>query len=118
MNRSELKLAAPQAALDRTGPWEEVLWHVPLTARASSWTQDPQGVRQQEAEQPRVVQAPNSEGEGPEAAEETLGESQLLEEAEEPSSWAGPNEKSSGQLPSVCPLAGHCSPSGFPESLL
>ncbi len=34
-------------------------WLLPLTARASSWTQGPQVVRQQEAEQSRVVQAPD-----------------------------------------------------------
>ncbi len=60
---------------------------LPLTARASSWAQGPQGVRQQEAEQSRVAQAPDSEGKGPEeVAEETLEDFQLLEEAGKPSS--------------------------------
>ncbi len=93
-------------------------WGFPSTAKSSSWTQGPQGVRQQEAQQPRVDQAPNSEGKGPEATEETLGESQLVEEAEEPSPRADPDEKSSGQLPSVCPSVGHYDPSGFQEPLL
>ena len=56
---------------------------MPLTVKASSWPQGPQGVRQEEAEQPRPAQVSNSERKGPEeAAEETQEETQLLAAAE------------------------------------
>ena len=56
---------------------------MPLTVRASNWPQGPQGVRQEEAEQPRVVQVSNSKRKGPEeAAEETQEETQPLAAAE------------------------------------
>ncbi len=72
-------------------------------------------MRQEEAEQPRVVQVPNSKRKGPEeAAEETQEETQPLAAAEQ-SSQAHPSEKSSGVRPSVGPKVGPCCPSGIPE---
>ena len=87
---------------------------MPLTVKASSWPQGPQGVRQEEAEQSRVVQVSNSKREDPEeAAEETQDETQPVEAAEK-SFGVRPTVTSSGVHPQVGPNVGHCCPLGTP----
>ncbi len=87
---------------------------MPLTVRASSWPQGPQGVRQEEAEQSRVVQVSNSKRKDPgEAAEETQDETQPVEAAAE-SFGVRPTVTTSGVRPQVGPNVGHCCPLATP----
>ena len=87
---------------------------MPLTVRASSWPQGPQGVRQEEAEQSRAVQVSNSKRKDPEeAAEETQDETQLVEAAEQ-SFGVRPTVTSSGVHSQVGPKVEHCCSFGTP----